>query len=447
MKILFIAPYIPNRIRVRPYQWIRSLVQRGHELILLAVWVSPEEEADIKPLQEMGVRVVTQRLPRWRALANVAGALFSRLPLQAVYCLEPELLRTLDSVLAEEKPDVIHIEHLRGSLYGLRLYDGSGGVSGGGNGRQLVRGNLPLPIVWDSVDCISHLFQQAAQHSRSLQGRMMTRFDLPRTQRYEGWLVHQFDHVLVTSPADKAALINLAMQSNSHPHALDAAVLYRRLDEKLSIVANGVDLDYFTPSRIHSESMRIVFSGKMSYHANVTAVLHLVQKIMPLVWVQRPEAELWIVGKDPTSEVCALARESRSALKGQLYPQGRVVVTGSVPDIRPYLQQAAVAVAPIVYGAGIQNKVLEAMACGIPVVASKPATSALEVENGRELLIGDTDSDFAQSIIALLDDPSWRYELGQRGRRYVEHRHSWSYASARLEEIYEGAVAAHKVSL
>jgi glycosyltransferase involved in cell wall biosynthesis len=441
VKILFIAPYIPNRIRVRPYQWLHSLVQRGHELKLLAVWTSPEELADIEALREIGVCVVAHRLPQWRSLANVAGALVSNLPLQAVYSVEPLLMRSLELALAEQKPDVVHVEHLRGAHYGLHAR----------HGLMLAQGNRHVPVVWDSVDCISHLFQQAAQHSRSLQGRLMTRLDLPRTQRYEGSLVHQFDHVLVTSPADKAALLDLAMQSDWPSLPQDDSARCHHLDEKLSVLPNGVDLEYFAPNfalnDAHADSARIVFSGKMSYHANITAACHLVHDIMPRVWAQRPDAEVWIVGKDPTLEVRALASEKARSRAGQTHPQGRVVVTGSVPDIRPYLQQAAVAVAPIVYGAGIQNKVLEAMACGTPVIASKQATSALAVENGRELMTASDVAGFAEAIVSLLDDPQRREEFTQKGRAYVEQKHSWDCASRQLEDVYEGAMDAHWMKL
>jgi glycosyltransferase involved in cell wall biosynthesis len=435
MRILFIAPYIPNRIRVRPYQWLRALVQRGHELTLLAVWTSPEELADIEALRNIGVRVVVHQLSQWRSLANVAGALLSRLPLQAVYSIEPQLMRSLEVVLAEQKPDVVHVEHLRGAQYGLYVR----------NNAISAQGKRPVPVVWDSVDCISHLFQQAAQHSRTMRGRMMTRLDLPRTQRYEGSLVHHFDHVLVTSPADKAALIDLAMQNKGPSLPQDAPDLCRQLDEKLSVLPNGVDLDYFSPNGAYADSARIVFSGKMSYHANITAAHHLVHEIMPWVWAHRPDAEVWIVGKDPTPEVRALASDVTASRSRQLPPQGRVIVTGSVPDIRPYLHQAAVAVAPIVYGAGIQNKVLEAMACGTPVIASKQAASALMVENGRELVIAGDSAIFAQAIVSLLDDPQRREAFVHKGRAYVERKHSWDCASTQLQEIYEGAITAHRM--
>jgi len=121
-----------------------------------------------------------------------------------------------------------------------------------------------------------------------------------------------------------------------------------------------------------------------------------------------------------------------------------VIVTGTVSDIRPYLQRATVAVAPTLYGAGIQNKVLEAMACGTAVVASSGATSALAVRPGFEVVTADGAEAFARGTLSLLDNPARRMHLEQAGRAYVETHHAWNAVAARLEEIY-GAAITHQV--
>jgi glycosyltransferase involved in cell wall biosynthesis len=429
MKILFIAPYVPNSIRVRPYQMIRSLAQRGHELTLLTVSTSQSEQADIEALRAVGIHVLAYRLPRWRSVGNGLRALASRLPLQAAYSVHPGLMQTLEKILREQLPDVIHVEHLRGVQFGLRAKSYR---QDNGSGHSATAGKR-IPVVWDSVDCISHLFEQASQQSRSLRGRMMTRIDLNRTRRYEGWLVHQFDQVVVTSPADCVAFAQLASRTASIGRKEAVNGLRAELAHKLNVVPNGVDLAYFAPNGAARETAQIVFSGKMSYHANVTAALHLVKDIMPGVWARRPDAQVWIVGKDPAPEVRALASTNGAASR-------RVFVTGTVPDLSPYLQKATLAVAPISYGAGIQNKVLEAMACGAPVVASRKATAALAVACGRELLIADDTTAFTEAILHLLDNPQRRNELGLSGRTYVEQRHSWDQAVACLEQVYHKAL-------
>jgi glycosyltransferase involved in cell wall biosynthesis len=167
----------------------------------------------------------------------------------------------------------------------------------------------------------------------------------------------------------------------------------------------------------------------MSYHANITAASHLVKKIMPRVWIERPDTKVWIVGKDPTQEVKQLALD---------FPD-RVVVTGSVPNLAEYLQRASVAVVPIVYGAGVQNKALEAMACATPVVSSHRAVAALSVTSGETLLVAEDDETFARHTLRLLNDGDLRARLSSAGRAFVETYHSWDAIAARLEEIYRTA--------
>jgi glycosyltransferase involved in cell wall biosynthesis len=174
----------------------------------------------------------------------------------------------------------------------------------------------------------------------------------------------------------------------------------------------------------------VVFTGKMSYHANVTAALYLIRTIMPLVWAQRPQARAWIVGRDPPGSIL---RESAV--------NDRVCVTGAVPDVRPYLRRAMVAAAPVRYGAGIQNKVLEAMACGTPVVASPRGVSALAVEDGRHVLVAETPEAFARAILSVLTNRPGCQHLPRQARRYVEVNHDWQEITERLESIYAEVVA------
>jgi glycosyltransferase involved in cell wall biosynthesis len=156
---------------------------------------------------------------------------------------------------------------------------------------------------------------------------------------------------------------------------------------------------------------------------------------MPHVWAQRPEVTVWIVGKDPPREI------RQSAIRNPGYPLGAAIrVTGTVPDIRPYLRRATLAVAPVPYGAGIQNKVLEALACGTPVVASPQAVSALEVRAGRDVVVAEGAEAFARAVLALLDDAGRRLALGEAGRAFVERYHSWEAVAARLEAIYQSTI-------
>ncbi len=408
MNILFLVPYAPTPIRTRPYNFIRNLARRGHAVTLATLWENERELQALDDLEQDHIRIVSEPLTKCRSMWNSVRVLPTSIPLQAVYCWQPTLLQQLDAQIRSQRFDAIHIEHLRGARYGLWL-----------------KSRLPIDsrpkVIWDSVDCISHLFEQAAHSSRSLFGRLVTRLELNRTRRYEGRLVGQFDRVLVTSPVDKNALEHLA--SSDH-RSKEAA---RDHADKIAVLSNGVDLNFFAPMDQVREPDTLVFSGKMSYHANVTAALHLVEDIMPLIWAQKPNVRVWIVGKDPPAAIRQLA----------IHDLQRVSVTGTVPDIRPYLARAAVATCPVEYGAGVQNKVLEAMAMATPVVVTPQAVSALQTVDGEHVLVGASSPSFAGSVLRVLENTELQRKIGQAGRRYVEQYHNWDVITQHLEGIYQ----------
>lgn len=421
MRILFVVPYVPNLVRVRPFNLIRSLVGRGHQITLATIWSRAEEHAGLRELEPYCEEIIAVRVPGWQSAINSLLAVPTGQPLQTWYAWNRELANKIISRLLSTKSeklfDVVHVEHLRGVKYGLYVQEQLGGalagVSRSFTDDQLNAGRVRVPVVWDSVDCISYLFRQSASYSQSIIHRLITKFELGRTERYEAYLLDRFVRVLVTSQQDKDAFS--ALTKDGRPR------------ENLCIIPNGVDLNYFFPDKeVQREKNAIVVSGKMSYHANITMVMHLVDHIMPIVWSRRPDAQLWIVGKDPPREICALAE------------RGRINVTGTVPDIRPYLRKATVAVAPLVYGAGIQNKVLESMACGAPVVVTPRAVAALQALPGKDVCVAQAADDFADSIVDLLDHPDRRDSIGEAGRNYVVNNHHWDRITENLEEVYYG---------
>jgi sugar transferase (PEP-CTERM/EpsH1 system associated) len=403
LNILFIVPYIPNKIRVRPYNLIRYLAQLGHQITLLTIWTSEEDRLSLEDLNKYCDRIITVNLPTWRSFYNCLIALPTKEPLQAVYSWDPKLAEELYKLATQiNNPsayDIVHVEHLRGARYGIDLISRSA--------NRIPR----IPIIWDSVDSISLLFRQTMLHSKSLISRELARFELGRTERYEGWLVDQFNRILVTSEEDKRFLLSLRM--------------LRENKSGVEVLPNGVDLGYFSPVDSDGrDDQTVVLSGKMSYHANISMVVRFIEEIMPFVWEKLPDVKVWVVGKDPPPRLLAYAQNQN------------IQVTGTVGDMRPYLTKATVSVAPISYGVGIQNKVLEAMACATPVIASQQAVSALSVEAGKEIIVADNPLDFAKKVVTLLNERERRDSLGRAGRQYVERNHDWSVIASRLEEVY-----------
>lgn len=402
IRVLFVTPYVPSRLRTRPYHFIKHLAACGHKPTVFALALSHRDLEHAAELERYCERVETVPVPALRSLWNCVQALGTGAPLQARYAYTPAMTALLQRALAGAAPcDVVHVEHLRAALFGLQLGTGA-------------------PCVFDAVDCISRLHAETLCNGTTPGSRFNARVDLQRTRRFERGLVDRFARVLISSAADRTALAQLAGSASTAAGA------------RIQVLPNGVDLEYFQPDAAPRDAASLVFVGRMSYHANVTAVHHLVERVMPHVWARHPETTLAIVGASPSRSVRALAAAHSP----------RVRVTGTVDDVRPYLARATVSVSPLVYAVGIQNKVLEAMACATPVVTTPVAAAALQAVDGTHLLIADDAASFAERVVQLLDDATLRQRIGLGGRRYVETHHSWHAAARALEQTYREAIAA-----
>ena len=392
MQVLFVSPYVPSLVRIRPYQWIRTLRRLGHTVHLIAVRPPEDRWLTDVPVREWCASVSVFPLERTATLRNAAAAVPRGVPLQAAYSHHPEA--ELAVAAAARRCDVVHVEHLRGAVLADAVHD--------------------TPRVLDAVDSIAALFEQARTRATSWKHRLMASVDVGRTRRFEGQLASRFDRVVVSSTRDAAAFQSLSSSSTR---------------ERIVSIPNGVDTEYWQPAPEASAARTILFTGKLSYHANETAALRLVRQIMPIVWRSLSDVHVVLAGLDPTSAVRALAADAR------------VTVTGYVPDLRPHFRAATLVMAPLEYGVGIQNKVLEAMASGVAVVASNTAGEGLGAVEGRDLLAGETDGELAAHAVALFSDERRRRALATSGRRYVEANHDWLTLGQRLVGVYQDACA------
>jgi sugar transferase (PEP-CTERM/EpsH1 system associated) len=210
----------------------------------------------------------------------------------------------------------------------------------------------------------------------------------------------------------------------SEPEARRFAELAPESADKIEWFENGVALDHFNPAHEFTRPFPdagpgLVFTGHMQYRPNVDAVVWFANEVMPLLRARMPEATFWVVGADPAPAVWALAE-----LPG-------VHVTGLVPDTRPYLAHAAAVVCPLRIARGIQNKVLEAMAAGRPVIASPGAFEGVRAEAGRDLLVADGAEAFVAAIAEVL---AGRHAgMGARARKAMEGHYDWEATLARMD--------------
>ena len=188
---------------------------------------------------------------------------------------------------------------------------------------------------------------------------------------------------------------------------------------------NGVDSTYFAPSPEANDPDTICFVGRMDYYPNQECMFDFCRRVLPLVQARRPSAKLLIVGADPSPAVKRLGN-----LPG-------VTVTGSVPDVRPYLAKSALMVAPLNIARGTQNKILEAMAAGVPVIASRVAAGGVDAIADEHFLVANTPDEYVRAVLRILEDASLRRRLSAAGRARMLSNHAWQNSMARLDRIID----------
>jgi glycosyltransferase involved in cell wall biosynthesis len=403
MRILFVAPYPLSRIRIRAYSFV-SYLSSVYYVKVLVLCTGKRELADAQASCENGF--IVDAVEEWRSIQCLRAlhALCSRVPLQVAFVAAPAWRSAIEAELSRGHYDLLHVETLR-ALGALPPH-------------------LPVPVVCDMIDCISHLYELGARTGATTMMRTIGMIEARRVRIYERTQLGRFSHVLVTSEQERQRLLHLLDWDGNK----GSRIGLQRQHQNISVLPNGVDLSYFAAYCGPRQAETLVFSGKMSYHANVAAALYLVEHILPRIWRKCPSMRLVLAGCDPPRILRRLARNPR------------IELTGYVPDLRPYIAQAQVAVCPLPYAVGIQNKVLEAMALGTPVVASSCAIAGLQAVAGRDLLVADHPDAFASAVLRLLDSQPLRQRLVSCGLDYVATYHNWESLIQKLTAVYMQAL-------
>ena len=385
MKVLYIAPcipYPPNKgEKIRAFYQIR-LLSREHTIHLACLANEKKEPRNLKKLQKHCVSIDAVYRNKIVAWLLAAAALLAGKPFSVASFYSSRLKRMIAQKLSSERFDRILV-------FSSAMAD-------------YVRDVSSIPKILDFVDLDSETWRLYVDH-HSFPFSWIYRLEAGRLARYEETIAKEFDHLIFVTEKE-------------------ASLFRQRVNNRpASVIPNGVDLDYFAPTPdLPSGAPVIVFVGTMDYFPNIDAVRYFCRHIFPSIKEVLPAAHFYIVGRNPTEPVKKLGRE----------PQ--VTVTGSVPDVRPYLAQAGVAVAPFRIARGIQNKNLEAMAMGVPVVGTSTAFEGMAATELDGVRITDVPERFAQEVVALLNDPERRRECSLRARRYVQRYHKWEDQGARL---------------
>lgn len=270
---------------------------------------------------------------------------------------------------------------------------------------------LDCSAVIDLHDSLTMLYGRAAGLERNSFRKVALKLEARSIARLERTLSTVFAAIITNSAVDEAYMRSL----DRHANAIT--------------IPNGVDSEFFGGSHDDGDPHKLVFTGVMNYAPNEDAVVYFCDEILPLIQERSPNAEFWIVGKDPTPKVLELGM-----LPG-------VHVTGGVPDVRPFLDGSGVFVSPIRYGAGVKNKVLAALAMGRGVVATSVSLEGLDLTDNEHLLVADEPTAFAAKVCGLIERPAAAVRLGRAGQAHVRASYSWDHSAEVLERTLRGATA------
>jgi glycosyltransferase involved in cell wall biosynthesis len=392
MRILYVMPSVRHpqvRGELRHYHFLLRLARR-HEITLLVLnrddvpaTVLDELRRSTRHLLQVGPPVPVR--PASHGLAGIIAVLRWRVrKLRLVRRGMTEMTQVVERLVAAGGFD-------------LALLSGTGI-------HPIAERLSATPMVVDWCDTDSARLRRGLRHSSPLQ--------LPwhvlqywQVRRIEQKLLHKLPHVTFISRRDRDAAAPAAQSA--------------------TIIPNGCDLTYWR-RRSAERTDRIVFTGVLDYRPNADAAKYLLSTIAPLVREEIPHIEVVIAGRNPPRDVLTLARRSQG-----------VTVTGSVPDLRPYLENAAVFVAPLRFASGMQNKVLEAMAMELPVVTTPIVADGLKGDqhDSPPLLVAETAREIASHIAAIVQDPSTARRLGAEGRRYVQRHCDWERSARMLDRL------------
>ena len=387
MKILYVChrlPFPPTRGgKIRPFHTIRHL-SRAHDVTVASLAHTAAEAAQGAALADHCSSLIVERTSRVTRALGAIACLPTPRPSTMGYFHSPRLARRIRHAHATIGFDLIMVHSSSMAPYVLYAERSAKIIDFGDMDSQkwiAYAQFQPFPASW----------------AYYVEGRKL--------QRAEARLAAAFDYSTCTTSAELETLASFAAAKH------------------LDWFPNGVDAEYFQPTGVAYDPDAICFIGRMDYYPNEQSMLEFCQHTLPLVRAARPAVRLKIAGADPSRSVRNLAR-----IPG-------VTVTGTVPDIRPHIDRAALSVAPLRIARGTQNKILESMAMAVPVVATALAARGVDAVPGEHLLTADRPRDTADAILRILGDRAYRDHLGRAARARVQSHHGWSTSMGKLDGI------------
>lgn len=352
---------------------------------MITFYHSKAELADVPELGKYFSKIHLIYLPKWMSYWQSFRVLFSKTPFQVGYFRSKAMAKRIEKLHQQESYDAVHVQHLRMSPYWAAIKD--------------------VPRILDLPDAYSLYWKRRVSAFTGWK-KIFARIEQQRVYHYEKILA-SYNLALVCSKEDAAYL--------EQEHQL----------KNVAVLPNGVDTDTFSQEK-HSYEIEktILFTGNMDYAPNVDAAQYFVAEILPEIKKEVKDAVFIIAGQRPVKKVRELASEA-------------VLVTGFVPQLSDLYRKASIVVAPLRFGAGTQNKVLEAMSMGVPVVSREVGFAGLNIPSGKGVILARDTATFTTECIRLLKDKDLRETTGRAGQKVIQQQFSWNSVAAQLERYFK----------
>ncbi|KAA5534798.1 glycosyltransferase [Taibaiella lutea] len=387
MKILFTAnrfPYPPYRgDKLKIYHLAKRLAQK-HEVHLVTFLQDKNDLQYLSELQKIFTEIHLVPLTRLQSYTNTLFGFLYKEPFQVRYFHSRKMEAKIQELITLHDYDGVHVQHLRMAPYWEYYND--------------------VPRILDLPDAFSLYWKRRIASSKGL-SKIFNTIEQKRVFNYEK-ILDKYDLSLVCSREDQAYL-----QSE-------------RGIKNIEVLPNGVDVSTFSSEgHNYNPDKIILFTGNMDYAPNVDAVQYFVQDIFPLIRKEIPDVEFVIAGQRPVKKVLELAGNG-------------VTVTGFVKNLQDMYAKASIVVAPLRFGAGTQNKVLEAMAMGVPIVSHNIGFNGLNIQSGEGVILAPEKEQFADECVALLRSASKRETIGKAGKEIIRTRYDWDVVAKKLEGYF-----------
>jgi len=391
MKILFLSPTVPFPLtdggRIRVFNLLKQIATKS-DVTLLALETQPSDAEGIAQLQQLGIQV--HLIPNAPTLPPVSfgtllKAFLKRQPITVARYDLPAYRQKFKELVETGSFNLVHYEMFHTAQFHTET-------------------RLPGVLSQQNVD--SAIWRRLCSETANPFYKFAYWTQQLAFQRYERVLSPKFDAVTCTSD-------------------IDAAVFQRHCArDAIEIIPNGVDVTHYQPDSSAEVSAHLIYIGSMDWYPNEDAVSFFVDEVLPRIQESIPDVRFSIVGGNPSARVQKLTER-----KG-------VIVTGRVPEIKPYFAEATVFVVPLRIGSGTRLKILEALAMGKAIVSTSVGAEGLALKDGEEIFIADEPTVFADAVTRLLTDASLRRRIGENGRARVERDYDWRSIGEKLHTLY-----------